>query len=80
MRKKANNGHPTVGAINCNSVSLCKEIGLFSNQFLRRVQVEVVESKRRITGSYQVAGFGSETATKMHVVPASCTAKKVLCI
>jgi len=80
MRKKANSGHPRVVAINCNSAGLCKEIPALSNQFLRRVQVEVVESKRRIMGSYRVAGFGSETATKMHVVPASCTAKKVLCI
>ena len=80
MRKKANYGHPAVVAINCNSASLCKEIPLFSNQFLRWVQVEVVESKRRITGSYQVTGFGSETATKVLVVPVSCTAKKVLCI
>jgi hypothetical protein len=47
---------------------------------LRRVQVEVVESKRRITGSYPVAGFGTETATKVLVVPVSCTARKVLCI
>jgi hypothetical protein len=80
MRKKANNGHPKAGAINCNSVHLCKENPLFSNQFLRQVQVEVVESKRRITGSYGVAGFGNETATKVLVVPVSCTARKVLCI
>jgi hypothetical protein len=80
MHKRLNNGLGMVDAIYCTSARICKEISPISKQFLRHSQVEVLESKRVVWGSYQVAVIGGETATKVQVVIALCTARKTLCI
>jgi hypothetical protein len=64
----------------CTCVKFCHEKEAISVQFLTAFPAQMTESKHCGPGSYAIAGFTRETATKMQVITAVCTVGLGLCI